>query len=447
MIGIGLDITRAGQTVSFSPENLRRGSRDVRDLTVRPNRLYSDTAGTTPIAGPGAEVAAMRDSRGVLVATQATAAARPKYAVQPAVGVRNRLRNNRGDGAVVGVLGSGGVLPTGMTISGIAAGSVEVASIAAKNGRPNTRLRINGTPTGDIEVRFGDFQDFPALAGQTWTGSVWAQMTAGSMANFTEARTAITTFTTAGAFVNGGTTNFQSTIGDDLRRSTTLLLSGGTIAFARTLIQLTWTSGAVDITLDISAQQFEQAGAATDVQIVGADGFDVTESGVRSLDVLRPDGIDDSMTLASAFAPTGAYTLAAAHALNVGGRIFGNAAISNVQFRAISATEFELRADSPSNRFFATGLASVTKKVDLARASTATAGQFFRNGVEATPARTGNLIPLNADGFTHLFREFAVFSAGAYYGGVMIDEGDTPLTDAERLMTQRYLANKGGITL
>jgi len=447
MIGISLAITRAGQTVSFSPENLRRGSRDVRDLTVRPNRLYSDTAGTTPIAGPGAEVAAMRDSRGVLVATQTTAAARPKYAVQPAVGVRNRLLNNRNDGAVVGVLGSGGVLPTGMTVTGIAATSVEVLSVALKNGRPNTRLRINGTPTGTVFISTSAFNaGIAAASGQTWSYSVYYQRVGGSGANITSLDLRIAESDAS----NGNSVSYPSGsilgITDETRITATGTFVNGTTRTVSSFIRFGWTSGAIDITMDIAGTQLEQAGAATDVQITGAGGFDVSEAGVRSLDVLVPDGLDDCMTLSSAFLPSGNFTLAAAFDHRAGADNLGIFGGPNTRFGQLSSNNPIIDVNFSANRTQFTEQSN-GRGVLVVRSVGSGAAQGWRNGVALTPTLTGSMRPLASPGFTEIMKAANAFASGRFFGGVMIDEGDTPFTDAERLMTQRYLAYNGGITL
>jgi len=432
---------------NWSPEALRRGTRDVLDVTVDPLRLYSNLLGTTLIAGPSAEVAAVRDSRGVMVATQTTFGARLKYAVQPAVGVRNRLLNNRNDGAVVGIVGSGGVLPKTMIIGGIAAGSVEVLSIAPKNGRPNTKLRINGTPISNVQIVFAGAQVIPAVDGQTWAASVWAQMAAGSMTNFTAALLRITTQNAAGAFVNTSNTAFTGTVGDDLRRSHVSTISGGTVAFARSLVQFSWTAGAVDITVDISAQQFERAGAATDVQIVGADGFDVTEAGVRSVHRLVYDGVDDFMDLASAWTSGAAYTLAAAHNLgdtssfgSTGGTIFGNTSGTAGKFFRGSRERINLELTGANQRSVET--ANVAGRVvDIARM--VSGGEaFYRNGVLSTvfPASDGFPQPV----FNTLGRSGTGYAVGSFFGGVLINRA---ITEPERVVLQRVLAFNGGVTI
>ncbi|WP_190305670.1 hypothetical protein [Roseicitreum antarcticum] len=70
---------------------------------------------------------------------------------------------------------------------------------------------------------------------------------------------------------------------DDVRRSTAGTISNPAIASIRGEISLSWASGAIDITLDVSAPQLEIGVEATDVQITAADNFAVTQSGSRVL--------------------------------------------------------------------------------------------------------------------------------------------------------------------
>jgi len=451
MIGIGLDITRAGQTVSFSPENLRVGTRDVRDLTLRPNRMYSNLLGTTPIAGPGADVAAMRDSRGVLVATQATAAARLKYAVQPAVGVRNLLLNNRGDGAVVGVLGSGGALPTNWSVTGVPSSAVSVGAVFTKNGRPNLRLRINGESAGNITISFTPRSAAPlAVAGETVTSSVFMQRVFGSSTGFTSIFTRIAGLTASGVAVNNTPgANLLSTITDNLRRVQTHTLVGDAIERAALeIILVTPSATNVDITLDIQVPQFEKAAAAvTDAQITGADGFDVSEPGVRPVHRLVYDGVDDFMDLATAWTSGAGYTLAAAHNLHdsvsfsgTAGTIFGNTNGSKGKFIRGARARINIETDG-SNRIVVETATVAGRVVDLVRMISG-GEAFYRNGVLSTvfPIRDGYPEPA----FNVLGRTGSGYATGSFYGGVMVSDGDTPLTDAEMQMIQRYMEHERG---
>jgi len=257
----------------------------------------------------------------------------------------------------------------------------------------------------------------------------------------------IATQNAAGAFVNTSNTAFTGTVGDDLRRSHVSTISGGTVAFARSLVQFSWTAGAVDITVDISAQQFERAGAATDVQIVGADGFDVTEAGVRSVHRLVYDGVDDFMDLASAWTSGAAYTLAAAHNLgdtssfgSTGGTIFGNTSGTAGKFFRGSRERINLELTGANQRSVET--ANVAGRVvDIARM--VSGGEaFYRNGVLSTvfPASDGFPQPV----FNTLGRSGTGYAVGSFFGGVLINRA---ITEPERVVLQRVLAFNGGVTI
>ena len=443
-LGLGIGPTLIGPAFSWSPSRLRVGTRDVRDLTLRPNRMYSNLLGTTLIAGPGAEVAAMRDSRGVMVATQTTFGARPKYAVEPAVGVRNRIRNNRGDGATLGVIGSGGVLPTGWFISN--APGAQIIGQGFEDGFPFIDIEMALTPTGNIGIslQFGT----PAVLGEVWTHSFSVRRIAGDDTNIVRHRNMILEFNGT-TFVAEQEADITASVATGSRVETTRTLTGSATTNVRGIYGIVWTSGAIDIRLRVKWMQIERAAAATAVQTTGADGFDVTEAGQRSLDVLVPDATDDFMTLFSVFEPTGAYTLATARmSTGTPGGITFAGTTGAVVFSQSQATFLGANGGGNSVSFSPAGWpsgAANARRLDLARVSGATTAQAWRNGVLATSGITleGNLIPI-VGGLTRLF---VPGSSGRFYGGVMIDEGDTPFTDAERLMTQRYLAYKGGITL
>jgi len=436
---------------NWSPEALRRGTRDVRDVTVDPLRLFSDTAGTTLISGPGAEVAAMRDSRGVMVATQTTFGARLKFAIQPAIGLRNRLLNNRNDAAVVGVLGSGGVLPTGYAVTTSGA-TVEVVSLAFVGGRQNFRVKVSGTPSGNITFRTSAIATIAALTGQTWARSTFLSIAAGDLTGFSGINHGARNYTSAAVnhSFKGGTITVTGTPTRFSAASAIADADGtGVIASIAQEISLLWTSGAVDITLDISLPQMEQAGAATDVQITGANGFDVTEAGRRSIHQLAWDATDDVMNFESDFDPAGAYLLAASRAPASGfpGTVTFDGSPPGALFVQSIATQLSADGSGNSASFqpagWPSGLVGV-RRLDMIRVNAAGDAQAWRNGVLATTGITlaGDMIPLAA-----INRLGRAGSSGRFSGGLLLDEGDTSLTEAELLMTERYLAYNGGITL
>jgi len=446
------------EIINWTMEALRRGTRVVQDLTFDPSRLFSDVEGTIPIAGPGAEVAAQKDGRNVIVRRQPVFAARPKYALEPASGVRNLLLNNRNDGAVVGVLGSGGALPTGYII-GHAGTTVTVVSLAPVDGRPNLRLRFQGTPSENILINTSGAAAISAASGQSWARSIWLSISAGSMTGLAGVNHGIRNFTTGGMYhsfkggiitVTGAATRFQgvATIAD--------ADGSGTIAALIQEIALLRGSGPIDITLDISGPQIERAGAATALQIVGADGFDVTEAGVRPIHALAYDRQDDWMQLSTAFQPAGNYTLAMGHAHRDGEVtwLFGHSSISGLQaLRGGAANAFQMRSNNTANQssFAGSTFASATtgRAVAIARVAGTGLAEAYMNGFGPLAGTlTGAMTPPNAAGINAVGRQTSSFDAPRReYGGVLIDPGNTPVTNEEITLLRQYLAHKGGITL
>ena len=103
--------------------------------------------------------------------------------VAPSSGLRvfgsgtNEARNSTAVGGTVGVIGSGGVLPTNWQSipNGL---TVEIVSIVGEV----VRLRYSGTPTGgfvNIQYLTGGYA--PASPGQIWTGSRYARIVAGTL--------------------------------------------------------------------------------------------------------------------------------------------------------------------------------------------------------------------------------------------------------------------------
>jgi len=442
MIGIGLDITRAGQTVSFSPENLRVGTRDVRDLTLRPNRMYSNLLGTTPIAGPGAEVAAIRDSRGVLVATQATAAARPKYAVEPAVGVRNRATGSAAvadDARWFDTSTSDGVTAT------------KLSSGVTPDGNAWARYQVAGTATGTAfpQLYNGVQSRTPASSGQSWTTSALARVESGTTGSAASGLRVNADEETAPATSVGSAVSPVFSGASLTTISATRAITTGNQARASLLYRL-GDGETADCIVYVEALQFELGTTRTAWQ-ANRSQFDITEANVRSVNALVTDGVDDFMSLATGFEPAGAFTVAASFVPTgvFPVRLFSNdSGFAQIGFG--SATLGEVRANNTANRSEFSPLANLLPNptVNIVRVQDAASATFWRNGVATTGTVTGDAAPLAAGGLTRMFQiTTGVGGALRFFGGVMIDEGNTPFTEAERLMTQRYLAYNGGITL
>jgi hypothetical protein len=207
----------------------------------------------------------------------------------------------------------------------------------------------------------------------------------------------------------------------------------------------------IDITLDISAPQHEIGSAPTAVQITGANGFDITEVPFRDVYYLAPDGVDDWMELAAAFAPAGAYTLAAAHDLYPApnntfsatqGIIFGRQSGDASKFFRGSDARLNIDRVTNTERISAQ-VSGSGRVVDYASVTNDTTRDFRRNGVAAVSytAVDGTVLGIQLD---TLFRTGSGYAVGLFYGGVLIESA---ITEPERLALQRYLASISGVTL
>ena len=407
---------------------------------------FQDVAGTLPVTTPGQSVACLHDQSGLgLHATQSAPNSRPTFGRHPASGLRNRLPNTRMDGAATGVLGAGGALPAAWGISNIPNSAVEVLSIAPKNGRPNTRIRLSGTPTGNMQINFTPPASVSSATGQTWSGSAWVQMVGGSTANITGASIINTHFSTTGFLggTNGG--NFLDSLADDLRRAATGVLSGAGITNTRILLQLSLSGGAIDIVLDISAPQLEQASEPSAVQITAANGFDVTEAGQDDVQYLGFDGVDDRLAFATPFGGQTSYMLAAAHdiaflpAAPNEGIIFGGTG----RFTKTVSSGLRWRNQAVDNQADFSTQSVQGRQVDIVQIDGPAAPQAWRSGQTATISTlAGSLSPLT--GLSHIFNAGSAYSSGRFYAGALIPRA---LSGPERMTLQAWLATKAALSI
>lgn len=186
----------------------------------------------------------------------------PEVLAEPAG--TNELRNSTMQGAAVGVVGSGGALPTNWQHFNTA---IEIVAIGEEGGFSYIDLRFTGTPTGNPTVRFEPNTSIAASDGETWTGSVYYKQIAGTTTNLSgTVSSTVRNFTSVPAFhsLNSVDTPISASI---TRVSSTDTLDDsngtGTISNTTTDISLNWTSGAIDITIRMYAPQIEQSHKAT----------------------------------------------------------------------------------------------------------------------------------------------------------------------------------------
>lgn len=111
----------------------------------------------------------------------------------------NLVRNPRGEGAVPGVVGSGGALPAFWALNNANAGTLTVVGSGVEAGVPYVDLRYDTTGAGNITINFEAASGSPLTASAIHTESLWAKIVAGAVANFTSLQMRLRTDATAAA--------------------------------------------------------------------------------------------------------------------------------------------------------------------------------------------------------------------------------------------------------
>lgn len=429
----------------WTPKRLQDLYPGTLHVPISPDTLFTDTVGTL-LAVQGQPVAAARDLRRVLVTTQATVAARPVLARHPAVGTRNILpanSTNITDGAGWATLrASRAAAPDSAT--------GEPATILTA-----TETNVNGgfLQAGLLTLAPGTYTLSAPLAGSGWAMLQIALSTDG--AQTARAWFNLGTGTTGSANFAGAAFSAVSSgivaVGDGYRCRITFTVAVSGTFFLRPFVVDGNASNAVTLgaAIRIEAPQFEIGSAASAYQR-RVSAFDVTEAGQRDLWYLSLDGIDDFMGLASAFAPAGAWTLAAACDWQSG----FPAAIPLGSVSGVSLSNFanglSVRADTVSNVLefpAATGwptLAAGQNRVDMIRVQDGATAQAWRNATPypGSPVITGLATPVA--GFDTLFRSGSSYGRGRLYDLVAVPAA---ITEVERLLLRRYQSQKAGVVL
>lgn len=131
----------------------------------------------------------VNDSTGTWSSVSANVLARSDLGALVEEGRTNSIRNNSNGGAVIGVLGSGGLLPTNWAIGGVTTGlTFAVVATGTESGIDYVDVRISGTAGASVSPTIifdGNSGGVAAAAnGQTWASSMFARLVAGSFANF-----------------------------------------------------------------------------------------------------------------------------------------------------------------------------------------------------------------------------------------------------------------------
>lgn len=182
----------------------------------------------------------------------------------------NRIPNNSMQGAVAGVVGSGGSLPTGWLINSASGLTTTVNGVGTESGIDYIEVRLNGTTAGtSYQMANSAGNSVAALNNDTWTQSLFHRLVAGSLTNVADFQSM--------AFVNNNVPSFLTTLNvaaanptnaalGTQRRSLTATISGQpTTAFIQQFpVFIDFSNGvAIDLTIRIGWPQLELGASVT----------------------------------------------------------------------------------------------------------------------------------------------------------------------------------------
>lgn len=210
-------------------------------------------------------------------------------------GSDNFIPNPRGEGAVAGVIGSGGVAPTDWgTVSAGGGLATQIVGTGTEAGVPYVDIRWSGTAsaTGFITVQFLSTAVAPIAAwDQTWTASAFRRLVGGSFAGLFNARLNITEY--LGATFLVGTSSLSTPTSDPLavqRGSVTRRLTDPLVDRVICSWAASFNAGAVvDITMRLGAPQLEQ-GPLSSVMLPSAGFPGVASRSAEALSIPAPTG-------------------------------------------------------------------------------------------------------------------------------------------------------------
>lgn len=182
-------------------------------------------------------------------------------------GAATNFAENAGNtGAVVGVIGAGGALPSYVSMgTGIAGLTFEVTAKGSTGGVPWTEIRISGTNnTGGNAYPDMSPSNRPAAAvGETWSYSLYAALVAGAWpASSGAGKVVVAEYSASSSYIVGSDNNVR--VSTWKRYSHSRTLTSATVVKARGLIGLQINAGeTVDFTFRIGGLQLEKSPSAT----------------------------------------------------------------------------------------------------------------------------------------------------------------------------------------
>jgi hypothetical protein len=176
----------------------------------------------------------------------------------------NSIRNNTMQGAVAGTPGT---LPTNWGWSTGGSATYEVVGVGTESGITYIDIRFQGSSSADLwNLNFESTTQIVAANGQTWAGSVYIKIVAGSLTNLPLVQRMVFR-TAAGGAVTANDVAITSTTANlnSQRFSNVFAASGATIERVTNALNSATPLGAFDVTLRIGLPQLEQGAFATSV--------------------------------------------------------------------------------------------------------------------------------------------------------------------------------------
>jgi hypothetical protein len=179
----------------------------------------------------------------------------------------NSIRNNTMVGAVAGTPGT---LPTNWPAPSLR-GVTQTLAVSTVSGVTCLDFQLSGTPTstGNINIALCEpTNSIAASSGQTWTGSTYVVLSAGSLTNIDTVSLYIREGSVTNTFLTSSSVDYVPAAGALLstRWTNTRTLTNALTAFVNQGITLGVTTGqAIDITLRIGLPQLELGAFATSV--------------------------------------------------------------------------------------------------------------------------------------------------------------------------------------
>lgn len=170
----------------------------------------------------------------------------------------NEIRNPRFEGATLGVIGSGGVMPTNMSLT-MSGATLEVAEVGTENGWPYIDIDVTGTPSADGFLAFENSTQISAAQGDTLTMQAGLKLVRGDLTSMDGFRLTFFERTSGGGNLGPYTTPVLVPDSvNNTRYTLTHTVVSASAAAVDPRIEFEFDAGAVDFRIRVYLPQVEE---------------------------------------------------------------------------------------------------------------------------------------------------------------------------------------------